>query len=88
MKLTPSELALIRSKGLYVTEKFDGCGKPLNQTVRSTIPAKLEIYCSAACRDFAFYGDCDEAKKHASLGPYFGATLTGKKHGAICCKAC
>lgn len=66
MKLTPRELAYVRSKGLYITEKCAGCGKLLNQTVRYTIIGKPEVYCSAECRDFAFLGDRREVKKRAT----------------------
>ena len=68
MKLTASELAYVRSQGLYLTEKCDGCGKLLNQALRYTITGKSEVYCSAVCRELAFFGDRREAKKHASPG--------------------
>ena len=87
MKLTTTELAFVRSKGLYITKKRDGCGKPLNQSLRYTITGKPEVYCSAACRDFASFEGRREAKKHASPGKcvYFGAGLNGKKRDAIYC---
>jgi len=37
MKLTATELAYVRSRGLYVTGQCDGCGKLLNQTFRHMI---------------------------------------------------
>lgn len=57
MKLNPQELAYVRSKGLYLTEKCDGCGKVLNQAHRWTIKDLPEVYCSEKCRDLAFFGD-------------------------------
>jgi hypothetical protein len=85
MKLTPPELAYVRSQGLHVTEKCGGCGKLLNQTVQYTIYGKPEVYCSAVCRDSVFFGDRREAKKAATPGKcaYCGGTLRGKKRGAI-----
>lgn len=56
MKLTPDEMVKIRKLGLYITEKRDGCGKVLNQSVRYTITGKPEVHCSALCRDEAFFG--------------------------------
>jgi len=87
MKLTAAELACVRSQGLYITDKCDGCGKVLNQTVRWTIAGKREVYCSAACRDLAFFGDPREAKKHTTPGKcvYCGGTLEGKRRGALYC---
>ncbi len=71
MKLTADELACVRSQGLYITEKCDGCGKLLNQTVRYTIIHKPEVYCSAECRDRVFFGERykPKAKNHAAVGP-------------------
>jgi Fe-S-cluster-containing dehydrogenase component len=87
MKLTVAELAHVRSQGLYVTEKCDGCGALLNQTVRYTIAGKPEVYCSAACRDLAFFGDTREVKKRSTPGKcvYCGASLEGKRRGALYC---
>ena len=87
MKLTPAELAYVRAKGLYIADKCDGCGKLLNQTVRYTITGKAEVYCSAVCRDFVFFGDRHEAKKQATPGEcaYCGGSLSGKKRGALYC---
>ena len=87
MKLTAAELAYVRSQGPRVTEKCDGCGKLLNQTVRYTIAGKPEVYCSPICRDNAFFGDRREAKKRATPGrcTYCGATLKGKRRGARYC---
>ena len=87
MKLTVSELAYVRSQGLYLTEKCDGCGKLLNQALRYTITGKPEVYCSAVCRELAFFADRREAKKHASPGrcANCGAKLDGKRRGALYC---
>lgn len=87
MKLTAAELAIVRGMGLYVTEKCDGCGKLLNQTLRYTIAGKPGAYCSAACRDLVFFGDCREVVKHSTPGKcaYCGATLEGKRRGALYC---
>ncbi len=87
MKLTAAEFALVCSQGLYITEKCDGCGKLLNQTFRYTIAGKPEVYCSAGCRDFAFFGDTREAKKRSTPGKcvYCGATLEKKRRGALYC---
>ena len=85
MKLTASELFYVRSQGLYVTEKCDACGKLLNQTFRYTIAGEPEVYCSAGCRDLAFFGDTREAKKRSTPGKcvYCGATFEGKRRGAL-----
>jgi hypothetical protein len=85
MKLAAAEIAYVRSQGLYITEKCDRCGKLLNQTFRYTIAGKPEAYCSAACRDLAFFGDHREARKHSTPGKcvYCGATLEGKRRGAL-----
>jgi hypothetical protein len=87
MKLSAAELAYVRSQGLYVTEKCDGCRKPLNQTVHYTIAGRREIYCSAACRDTVFFSDRHEVKKRATPGmcAYCGGSLKGKKRGTIYC---
>jgi hypothetical protein len=87
MKLTAAELAYVRSQGLYLTEKCNGCRKLLNQTARYTIASKSEVYCSAMCRDFALFGDLQEVKKRSSPGRcvYCGASLEGKRRGALYC---
>jgi len=87
MKLTTAELAFVRGKGLHITEICDGCGKLLNQTFRYRIAGKPEAYCSAACRDLVFFGDRREARKHFTPGKcaYCGATLEGKRRGALYC---
>lgn len=51
MKLTDSEIERIRSRGLYITEKCDACGKILNQSHRYTWAGRAEVFCTAACRD-------------------------------------
>jgi len=68
VKLTPRKFAYVRSQGLYITEKCDRCGKALNQSVQYTVTGKPGIYCSAGCRDRAFFGDQREARKHSSPG--------------------
>jgi hypothetical protein len=87
MELSATELAYVRSQGLYLTEKCDGCGTLLNQTLRYTIAGKPEVYCSAACRDLTFFGDRLEAKKRSTPGKcaYCGGSLHGKKRGAVYC---
>ena len=87
MELTSAEVAYVRSQGLYITEKCDGCGKLLNQTVRYTITGKPEVYCSARCRDLVFFGDPREAKKRSTPGKcmYCGGSLEGKRRGALHC---
>lgn len=87
MKLTPTELAYVRSQGLYITEKCDGCGKLLNQSFRYTIAEKPEVYCSAACRDRVFFEDWREAKKRANPRKCAccGATLESKRRQATFC---
>jgi hypothetical protein len=87
VKLTPAELASVRSKGVYITEKCDGCGKLLNQSVRYTIAGKPEVYCSAECRDAVFFGDQREVNKHAGKRrcANCGGGLQTKKRGAVYC---
>jgi hypothetical protein len=87
MKLTPAEFAYVRSQGLYITEKCDGCGKLLNQTFRYTIAGKPEVYCSAACRDLVFFEDRREVKRQATPGQCVvcGVRLEGKRRGAFYC---
>ena len=87
MKLTAAELAYVRSQGLYLTEKCDACGKPLNQAVRYTIAGQPEAYCSPACRDLVFFRDRLEARKHSSPGrcTYCGVKLEGKRRDALYC---
>lgn len=87
MKLTLAELAYVRAKGLYITEKCDGCGKLLNQSVRWTITGQPEVYCSAKCRDLMFFEEGREAKKRATANKcaYCGGALSGKKRGALFC---
>ena len=87
MKLNATELALVRSQGLYITEKCGACGKLLNQAHRYTIAGKPGLYCSAVCRDTVFFRDRKEAKKHSTPGKclYCGASLVGKKRDAVFC---
>jgi hypothetical protein len=87
MKLIEAELTYVRSKGLYIIEKCDGCGKVLNQTFRHTIAGKRGVYCSAGCRDFVFFGDRHEALKYMTPKKcaYCGGDLEGKNRGAIYC---
>ncbi len=65
MKLTAEELAYVRARGLYITEKCDACKKLLNQTVRYTTSGRPEVWCSAACQDTAMGWDKARAKKSA-----------------------
>jgi len=41
MKLTAAGLACLRSQGVYIIEKCNGCGKLPNQTFRQKIAGKL-----------------------------------------------
>jgi hypothetical protein len=87
MEISTPELAYVRTRGLYLTDKCDGCGKLLNQTFRYTIAGKPEVYCSAGCRDLTFFRDTREAKKRSTSGKclHCGATLEGKRRGALYC---
>ena len=87
MKLNSAELASVRAMGLFLTEKCDGCGMALNQTFRYTITARPEAFCSALCRDSAFFADRREAQKHSTPGKcvYCKANLEGKRRGALYC---
>jgi hypothetical protein len=87
MRLLAHELAFLRSQGLHITEKCDGCGKLLNQGIRYTVGGKPEVYCSAGCRDLAFFGDRHQATKHSSPGrcANCGAPLKDKRRGALYC---
>jgi hypothetical protein len=87
MKLPAAEISSIRLTGLYVTEKCDACGKVLNQTVHYTVSGRGQVYCSAICRDTAFFGDRREAEKRATPGKcvHCGGSLSGKKRGALYC---
>jgi len=87
MKLGAAELAYVRAQGLYITQKCDRCGKLLNQALRYTITGKPEVYCSAACRELAFFANRLEAKKHSSPGKCVncGAGLEGKRRGPLYC---
>ena len=87
MKLNATELASVRVLGLFLTEKCDGCGKALNQTFRYTITGRPGVFCSALCRDNAFFDDRREARKHSTPGKcaYCRATLEGKRRGALYC---
>ena len=87
MKLTPVELAYVRSLGLYITEKCDECGRLLNQTVRYTITDRPEVFCSAECRDKVFFADLAEAKKRpdSRVCAFCGTSLQDKNHGAPYC---
>ena len=87
MKLNAAQLAYVRSQGLHITEKCDGCGKLLSQAAHYTIAGKPGVYCSGSCRDLAFFGDRHEAKKHSTPGrcAYCGGSLKGKNRGAVYC---
>jgi hypothetical protein len=87
MKLNAAELASVRALGLFLTEKCDGCGRALNQTFRYTITGEPQAFCSALCRDNAFFADRHEAQKHSTPGKcvYCRAILAGKRRGALYC---
>jgi hypothetical protein len=87
VKLTAAELSSIRLTGLYVTEKCDACGKVLNQTIHYTTAERQQVYCSAVCRDTAFFGDRRQAEKLARPGrcAHCGGSLRGKKRGTLYC---
>ena len=89
MKLTPTELAYVRSQGLYVTEKCDACGKLLNQSFRYTITGKPEVYCSALCRDRAFFGESyrvrNAGRQEAQKCAYCGGQISGRKRDSMFC---
>ncbi len=87
MNLTAQELSYIQSQGLYVREKCDSCGAILNQSVRYTIAGKAEVFCSAKCRDAAFFEDQLERKKRSNPGrcANCGGPLQAKRRGAIYC---
>ena len=87
MEISAHELACVRSQGLHITEKCDGCERLLNQTVRYTIAGRAEVYCSAVCRDLEFFGDRHEAAKHATPGicAFCGGLLQDKRRGAVYC---
>ncbi len=87
MNFTARELSYIQSQGLYVREKCDSCGAILNQSVRYTIAGKAEVFCSAKCRDAAFFEDQLERKKRANPGrcANCGGPLQGKRRGALYC---
>jgi endogenous inhibitor of DNA gyrase (YacG/DUF329 family) len=87
MRLSAAELAYVRSQGLYITEKCDGCPKVLNQTVRYTITGRPEVFCSAECRDKVFFADLAEAKERpgSRVCASCGTSLQNKNHGALYC---
>lgn len=87
MNLTAAEHASVRILGLFLTEKCDGCEKALNQTFRYTIAGRPEVFCSALCRDTAFFVNGREARKHSTPGrcAYCKGTLQGKRRGALYC---
>jgi len=89
MKLTPKESNNIRSRGLYIADKCDSCGKLLNQTIRYTrSDRKGCVYCSAECRDLA----CNGEGPPDAVSPYSIATcvvrelIADKIYG--CCASC
>ena len=85
MNLTAQELSYVRDQGLYVREKCDSCKAILNRSVRYTIAGKVEVYCSAKCRDGVFFEDQLERKKRSNPGrcANCGGPLQGKRRGAI-----
>jgi hypothetical protein len=68
MNLTAAEVVAVRALGLFLIEKCNGCGRALNQTFRYTIAGRPEVFCSALCRDTAFFADRGEARKHSTPG--------------------
>ena len=87
MNLTAQELSFVRTQGLYLTEKCDGCKTILNQSVTYTIAGKPDVYCSSTCRDGQFFEDQLERKKRANPGrcANCGGPLQGKRRGALYC---
>jgi hypothetical protein len=87
MLLTEPELAFVRSHGLYITEKCDGCGKLLNQTFRYTVADKPEVFCSPECRDLIFFGDHHEARKRSTpkLCAFCRAPLKARRRQTLFC---
>lgn len=91
MNLTPTELAFIRHLGLYISEKCDGCGKLLNQTVRYTIAGRPEAYCSSLCRDRLFFGEKYRARKAKSDAgsrcAFCGSAIHGRRGDSVFCSS-
>src|ERR1035441_6841221 len=87
MKLTSQEVEILRTLGLRLSDKCDGCGKLLNQSFRFTISGRPDVFCSARCCDLAFFGNAQEAKKHSTPGRcvHCGVSLNDKKRGALYC---
>jgi hypothetical protein len=87
MKLTTTELSVLRSQGAFITERCDLCGKVLNQSWRYTVAGRPEVFCSALCRDTRFFSEARAARKYATPGrcAYCGADLVGKKRGSLFC---
>lgn len=89
MKLTTTELAHVRCRGLYMTEKCDGCGRLLNQTSRYTIAGRPEVYCAPPCRDRVFFGEkyrARKAKPDATVRCAFcGGAIHGKRGDSLFC---
>jgi hypothetical protein len=91
MEISAPELAYVRAQGLYITEKCDGCGKLLNQTVRYTIASRPEVYCSVLCRDQVFFGEKYRAQKAkpdaATKCGFCGGTIHGKRGDLVFCSS-
>ena len=87
MKLTASEVSLLRLQGVFVTETCDACGKVLNQSFRYTVGGKPGVFCSAVCRDTQFFAGARDAGKYATPGrcAYCGADLVHKNRGSLYC---
>lgn len=87
MRLTGQELTYVRAKGAHITEKCDGCGKLLNQSFRFTIAGRPEMFCCAVCRDSAYFGNPEAAKRHAAPGrcAFCGGSLATKRRGTLYC---
>lgn len=89
MKLTTEESSKLKSQGLYIADKCDSCGKPLNQTIRFTRPdRKGSVYCSAGCCDLAGNGKgLPEANSQLNIGSSVVSEMIAEKiYGS--CESC
>jgi endogenous inhibitor of DNA gyrase (YacG/DUF329 family) len=89
MKLTSKESNEIKSQGLYIADKCDSCGKPLNQTIRYTRPdRKGRVFCSAECCDLAGNGEGlpEATLPHSIAGSVVHELIAEKIYGS--CESC
>jgi hypothetical protein len=89
MKLTSEESNDIKSQGLYIADKCDSCGKPLNQTIRYTRPDRKGCtYCSAECCDTAGNGEGspEVTLPHSIASSVVHELIAEKIYG--CCASC